>query len=348
MHDQDIILPDPRIAPLLIEWYREHRREMPWRQTADPYRIWISEVILQQTRVAQGTEYYLRFTERFPNAASLAAAAEEEVLRYWQGLGYYSRARNLHAAARQVVERHGGVFPAKYEEVLALPGVGAYTAAAVCSICYGLPYATVDGNVYRVLSRLFDLALPIDTPAGRRAFAALAQSLLDPARPGLYNQAVMEFGALQCVPRSPRCGECPSAECCLASAHGTVAQRPVKTTRTAVRERWFNYLDLRCGDRTLLVRREGKDIWQGLFEYPMIETEGPAGFEELQIPFLPEGFILEETVDMPRHVLSHQVIHARFHRIRLDRFPDLPVSYIVATDLDDYPVSRLTELYRER
>ena len=192
------------VADILLDWYAREGRDLPWRRTRDPYRIWLSEVILQQTRVAQGTEYYLRFTERFPDVASLAAAPEDEVLKLWQGLGYYSRARNLHAAARQVVERFGERFPVALEEVRSLRGVGDYTAAAICSAAYDAPCAVVDGNVYRVLARLFDLDAPIDSTAGKRAFAELAQSQLDTAHPGRYNQAIMDFGALRCTPSSPR------------------------------------------------------------------------------------------------------------------------------------------------
>ena len=215
-----------RIADILLDWYAREGRDLPWRRTRDPYRIWLSEVILQQTRVAQGMDYYLRFTERFPDVRALAAASEDEVLKLWQGLGYYSRARNLHAAAREVVARFGGRFPSDYESVRSLRGVGDYTAAAVCSAAFDAPCAVVDGNVYRVLSRLFDVAEPIDTAAGRKAFAELAQTQLDRRAPGRYNQAIMDFGALQCTPSSPRCGACPLSEGCLALAAGTVADRP--------------------------------------------------------------------------------------------------------------------------
>ena len=249
------------ISDILLSWFAREGRDLPWRRTRDPYRIWLSEVILQQTRVAQGLQYYLRFTERFPDIAALAAAPEDEVLKLWQGLGYYSRARNLHAAARQVVSRFGGVFPATYGEVRALRGVGDYTAAAVCSIVYDAPCAVVDGNVYRVLARLFDIGIPIDTTAGKRAFAELAQSQLDTSRPGLYNQAIMDFGALQCTPAQPRCGDCPLAGRCLALAAGTVGVRPVKQGRGKMRDRWFNYLHVTCGGQTLLHRRGGGDIW---------------------------------------------------------------------------------------
>ena len=247
-----------RISDILIEWYAREGRDLPWRRTRDPYRIWLSEVILQQTRVAQGLAYYERFMSRYPDVASLAAASEDEVLKLWQGLGYYSRARNLLAAAREVVARFGGAFPRTLDDVRSLRGVGDYTAAAICSIAYDTPCAVVDGNVYRVLSRLFDLDLPIDSTPGRRAFAELALRELDPARPGLHNQAIMDFGAIQCTPVSPRCEACPLSERCLALASGTVAERPVKQGRTRVRDRWFHYLHITSGDRTLLRRREGR------------------------------------------------------------------------------------------
>lgn len=269
------------ISDILLDWYARHGRDLPWRRTRDPYRIWLSEVILQQTRVAQGMDYYLRFTERFPDVGSLAAAPEDEVLKLWQGLGYYSRARNLHAAARQVAERFGGVFPRSYDEVRSLRGVGDYTAAAVCSAAYDAPCAVLDGNVFRVLARLFDIDLPIDSTAGKRTFAKLAQMQLDKRCPGRYNQAVMDFGALQCTPAQPGCADCPLASRCLALAAGTVAERPVKQSKTKVRDRWFNYLHVTCGDRTLLRRRGEGDIWQGLYEFPMIETDRAADFSEL-------------------------------------------------------------------
>lgn len=208
-NDQQTYVPDPEVASRLLEWYGREGRDLPWRRTRDPYRIWISEVILQQTRVAQGMSYYHRFLELFLDVAALASAPEDLVLKCWQGLGYYSRARNLLAAARRIVETHGGVFPTDYADVRALPGVGDYTAAAICSIAYDEPCAALDGNVFRVLSRLYDLDTPIDTTFGRRTFAALADSLIDRQRPGLYNQAIMDFGALCCLPAQPCCTECP-------------------------------------------------------------------------------------------------------------------------------------------
>ena len=340
------------VADILLDWYAREGRDLPWRRTRDPYRIWLSEVILQQTRVAQGTEYYLRFTERFPDVASLAAAPEDEVLKLWQGLGYYSRARNLHAAARQVVERFGGRFPVALEEVRSLRGVGDYTAAAVCSAAYDAPCAVVDGNVYRVLARLFDLDAPIDSTAGKRAFAELAQSQLDTAHPGRYNQAIMDFGALRCIPSSPRCEACPLAGRCLALAAGTVAARPVKQGKTRVRDRWFNYLHVSSGDRTLLRRREGRDIWQGLYEFPLIETEGPVELPELvRLPQFREllgdvPWHLVRSIPLSKHQLSHQTLHAVVHRIETPSLTPAAAAMAVPTvALGDYAVPRLIDRY---
>ena len=333
------------ISDILLSWFAREGRDLPWRRTRDPYRIWLSEVILQQTRVAQGLEYYLRFTERFPDIAALAAAPEDEVLKLWQGLGYYSRARNLHAAARQVMSRFGGVFPATYGEVRALRGVGDYTAAIV----YDTPCAVLDGNVYRVLARLFDIGIPIDTSAGKRTFAELAQSQLDTSRPGLYNQAIMDFGALQCTPAQPRCGDCPLAGRCLALAAGTVGVRPVKQGRAKVRDRWFNYLHVTCGGQTLLHRRGGGDIWQGLYEFPLIETDKAADFAELAATaafreLLGNGrWHLRRSVTMPGHRLSHQLLHAVFHRIECDAMPAFPSVETAA--LGGYALPRLVDRY---
>ena len=277
---------------------------------------------------------------------------EDEVLKLWQGLGYYSRARNLRAAAREVVERFGGVFPRSLDDVRSLRGVGDYTAAAICSAAYDAPCAVVDGNVYRVLSRLFDLAEPIDTTAGKRAFACLAQSQLDAAHPGRYNQAIMDFGAIQCTPASPRCEACPLSESCLALAAGTVADRPVKRGKTRVRDRWFNYLHVASGDRVLLHRREGRDIWQGLYEFPLIETDAPVEFPDLAaLPqfrrLLGDGpWHLVRSVSLPRHQLSHQRLHAVVHRIETPAFTPAAAAMAVPADsLGDYAVPRLVDRY---
>ena len=252
----------------LLDWYAENKRDLPWRNTTDPYLIWISEIILQQTRVAQGYEYFLRFIKRFPDVVSLAAASEDEVMKYWQGLGYYSRARNLHAAAKSMK----GTFPKTYAEVRALKGVGDYTAAAICSFAYDMPYAAVDGNVYRVLSRYFGIDVPIDSTEGKKTFTALAGEVLDKSRPADYNQAIMDFGAVQCTPQSPNCLFCPLSGSCRALSEGKVQQLPVKQHRTKTTNRYFNYIYVRMGAHTLIHKRTEDDIWKNLFELPLIET----------------------------------------------------------------------------
>lgn len=347
----------PEIAKVLIGWYNENKRELPWRETRDPYRIWISEVILQQTRVAQGLNYYHRFMERFPDVRALAEAEADEVMKYWQGLGYYSRARNLHAAAKDVVARFGGRFPEDYRAVRSLKGIGEYTAAAICSFAWRQPYAVVDGNVYRVLARLFGIDLPIDSTEGKKYFAGLAQELLDREQPDLYNQAIMDFGAVQCVPKSPDCLFCPFRESCVAYAGGKIDALPVKAGKTVVKPRYFNYLHIRCKGKTLLSLRQGKDIWQGLYEYPLIETGEEMDFAELQqtgeYRRLLEG--AEEIrvlgmLEMPKHVLSHRVIYARFYELEVSHFTAGMNAYLqVGEDgEEEYAVSRLIGLYRER
>ncbi|MDR2129567.1 MAG: A/G-specific adenine glycosylase [Odoribacteraceae bacterium] len=344
------------IGEILIAWYEVHRRELPWRETRDPYLIWVSEVILQQTRVAQGLDYYYHFTRRFPDVLSLAGASEDEVLKYWQGLGYYSRARNMHAAAREMMSRFGGVFPTTFEEVLSLKGVGEYTAAAICSFAYRLPHATVDGNVYRVLARLFGVDIPVDNGEGKRYFTALARELMVEQHPDRYNQAMMEFGALQCTPQSPGCGECPLQEKCVALATRRVDQLPVKQGKTTVKPRYFNYLHIHRENVTLLSKRTAKDIWQNLYEFPLIETDRPLEFDELcrddRFRYLLEGVTLlrvQERVAPKRHILSHRVIHARFYDLEVSAFSTAMQAYLQVPDheMEKYAVSRLIQYYME-
>lgn len=339
----------PTVADILIAWYERHGRSLPWRETRDPYRIWLSEVILQQTRVAQGWNYYLRFTERFPDIASLAAADEDTVLKLWQGLGYYSRARNLHAAARQVMTDFGGRFPETFEGVRSLRGVGDYTAAAICSMAYDLPHAVVDGNVYRVLARLYDIADPIDSTAGRKLFAALAQETLGKAQPAVYNQAIMDFGATACTPTQPHCAECPLAEQCAARAAGTIAERPVKQGTTKIRDRRFHYLHIVCGEKTVLHRRGAGDIWQGLYEFPLVESEldAPELYTTAEFSqWVGSSWELLETVDLPKHQLSHQRIFATVHRLEVAELTPAAASCAVQiADVGDYAVPRLLERY---
>lgn len=347
---------DREISDILIRWYEENKRDLPWRRTSDPYLIWISEIILQQTRVVQGLEYFNRFTERFPNVAALAMADEDEVMKYWQGLGYYSRARNLHAAAQQIMNDFDGVFPRTREEVLSLRGIGDYTAAAICSFAYRLPYATVDGNVFRVLARLFDIDLSIDGGEGKKYFTALAQSLLDERRPDLFNQAMMEFGALQCVPKSPDCECCPLNGKCLGLAARRVERLPVKSGKTAVKPRYFNYLYIHGQGMTLLSKRMGNDIWRNLYEFPLIETERAVTWEELSgMAVFQELFDGIEKVEITReyvakkHVLSHRVIYPVFYEIRVDSFSESMGKYLKVSDnrVGEYAVSRLIQSYLE-
>lgn len=299
----------------LLPWYRENRRSLPWRGIRDPYRIWLSEVILQQTRVDQGLAYWERFVKRYPKVADLAAASEHDVLKLWQGLGYYSRARNLLTAARQVVKEHGGAFPRTYPELKGLKGVGEYTAAAIGSIAFDLPEPVVDGNVYRVLARIFGIATPIDSTTGRKEFRELAARLVDKQNPGDHNQAVMELGATICTPRNPACGECPLASKCIARKTDRISELPVKAGRTKVRERHFNYLHIEDARGLYFQRRNGKDIWQGLYEPPLIESRKALTPKPLtEVLGKGEWKVLSRSKEV-KHVLSHQVIRAVFWKV---------------------------------
>lgn len=340
-------------SEILINWYREHKRELPWRESSDPYLIWISEIILQQTRVVQGYDYFIRFIKRFPDVTSLAEADEDEVMKFWQGLGYYSRARNLHAAARSM----NGVFPKTYPEVLALKGVGEYTAAAICSFAYNMPYAVVDGNVYRVLSRYLGIETPIDSTEGKKLFASLAGEFLDKSRPAVYNQAIMDFGAIQCTPQNPACLFCPLAGSCMALSKSMVAQLPVKQHKTKTTERFLNYIYVRAGACTFINKRTGNDIWKNLFELPLIETASSVTEEELLA--LPEFIKLFDKEEVPvvrsicrnvKHVLSHRVLYANFYEVILPEKTKSFSSYlkIKTNELEQYAVPKLIHAFLEK
>ena len=338
-------------AEALLPWYAEHHRQLPWRSTRDPYRIWLSEVILQQTRVAQGTAYYERFLRAFPSIHALALATEDEVLKLWQGLGYYSRARNLRTAAQQVVQEHNGHFPADHDALLGLKGVGEYTAAAIGSIAFDLPHAVVDGNVHRVLSRVFGITTPIDSMAGRKEFADVAARLLPGSDPGTFNQAVMELGALVCTPRNPQCDACPLSDRCIARKEDRISALPVKAGRTKVRERHFNYLHIRAGDHTFLRRRTGGDIWEGLYELPLLETQVALTQRTILRALatwsgIPKWELL--AADGPvTHLLSHQRLLARFWAVRPPKNFGIPEEWIQVRDRDlhKYAVPRLLDRY---
>ena len=340
-------------SEILINWYREHKRELPWRESSDPYLIWISEIILQQTRVVQGYDYFIRFIKRFPDVTSLAEADEDEVMKFWQGLGYYSRARNLHAAARSM----NGVFPKTYTEVIALKGVGEYTAAAICSFAYNMPYAVVDGNVYRVLSRYLGIETPIDSTEGKKLFASLAGEFLDKSRPAVYNQAIMDFGAIQCTPQNPACLFCPLAGSCMALSKSMVAQLPVKQHKTKTTERFLNYIYVRAGACTFINKRTGNDIWKNLFELPLIETASSVTEEELLA--LPEFIKLFDKEEVPvvrsicrnvKHVLSHRVLYANFYEVVLPEKTKSFSSYlkIKTNELEQYAVPKLIHAFLEK
>ena len=330
----------------LLHWYAEHGRELPWRETKDPYAIWLSEVILQQTRIQQGWAYWERFMQRWQTVEKLAAATEDEVLREWQGLGYYSRARNLHAAAKQIVESGG--FPKTLEEIRKLKGVGDYTAAAIASFAFDIPAAVVDGNVYRVLSRYFGIETPINTTEGKRVFAALAQEMFpnvcsddsensdysEPSIGATYNQAIMDFGALQCMPKSPKCGDCPLMETCDAFRTGRVEQLPVKEKKLQVKERRMTYVYIRCNGETAIHRRGAGDIWQGLWE-PFLIDNSQLTIDNCQL--------LQRNV---KHVLTHRVIWADFYLWEVEEKPVLPDDYIwiKEEEIDNYAVPRLIEI----
>lgn len=323
----------------LYDWYDVHCRSLPWRETTDGYRIWLSEVILQQTRVAQGLAYYRRFVERWPSVDDLAQAEESEVLREWQGLGYYSRARNLHRAAKMIVERGWQPFPTRFEDIRSLPGVGEYTAGAIISFAYDQPYPAMDGNVYRVLARLLDMDEAFDTTQGKKFFREQMALLFDHAHPRLFNSAIMEFGALWCTPiLSDHCLFCPLQVHCLGYAHGTASLLPVRKARQSLRDRWMTYTIYltQTGNKlyTLLHHRTAKDIWQHLYEFVLREHETKNDWEQHSSsqPFL-----------SLTHVLSHQRLHVRFYIKIVECLPDYPGCIRVSWDeLDEYALSRLT------
>ncbi len=332
----------------LLPWYHEHRRALPWRGIRDPYRIWLSEVILQQTRVDQGLAYYERFIKRYPNVQDLAAAKEDDVLKLWQGLGYYSRARNLLTAARQVMGEHGGKFPDRHPDLMKLKGVGDYTASAIASIAFDRPDAVVDGNVYRVLARVFGIDTPIDSTEGKKVFKALAQELIDHKHPGDHNQAVMELGATVCTPRNYACMLCPLQAKCIAFATGRVDELPVKRGTTKTRDRFFNYLHVRSGNRLFLQQRKAKDIWQGLYELPLIESGKTLSKRSMIVQMegtLGTGWTVNSRTEAVKHVLSHQIIHATFWEVAPPKSFKAPKKWklVPLKKLHEFAVPRLIE-----
>ena len=330
-------MPHNHFTTTLISWYRQHGRDLPWRHTRNPYAIWLSEVIMQQTRIAQGRAYWERFISRFPTVSGLASASEDEVLRMWQGLGYYSRARNLHEAARQIVSR--GSFPDNLADIRRLKGVGTYTAAAIASFAFGIRVAAVDGNAYRVLSRVFAIDTPVNSTEGKHLFQQLADSLIAdlPAaeEAGDFNQAMMDFGATCCTPKAPKCPECPFMATCEALHSSRIAELPVKNRTTKVKERRMAYVFISCQGHCALHCRGAGDIWQGLWE--------PCVFEGEPLPEW-EGTLTLLSSNV-RHVLTHRVILADFYLLQTDVRPELPADFvwIKQEDVSRYAVPRLVE-----
>ena len=317
---------------LIQDWYRLNKRDLPWRESESPYNIWISEIILQQTQVKQGLSYYYKFIEQYPNITDLANAKEDEVLRLWQGLGYYSRARNMHYAASQVLINFNGVFPTSHKDILSLKGVGDYTAAAVSSIAYNLPHAVVDGNVYRVLSRVFLINTPINSPKGKKEFSELAQNLLDVKQPGNHNQALMEIGALICKPKNPNCIACPLNEKCLAFSHQTMLNYPTKLKKIKIRNRYFNYFVITDKKSIVIKKREASDIWKGLYDFPLFESDK-------KLDKIDDNSYLDKEF---KHILTHQHIFASFWIQEISSITEKTDELIIKIkDLDNYPLPQL-------
>lgn len=339
------------IGKTLIKWYKNHKRELPWRDTKDPYKIWLSEIILQQTQVAQGMSYYLKFTQHYPTVKQLANAKEDEVLKLWQGLGYYSRARNLHATAKIISNTHKNKFPQTYDSIIQLKGIGAYTAAAISSFAYNLPHAVVDGNVYRVLSRLFNINLPINSTEGKKLFQQLADELIDQKDPGTYNQAIMEFGSQYCKPANPKCEACVLQNQCLAFAKKTVANLPVKINKTKIKNRYLNYFLISDKKNNVYVQQRGKkDIWEGLYELFLIETaeETPltALLKNKELNKLTGSkFTVSSGPTAFKHILSHQHLYAQFYVIKLNTVFNKKVISISSTKLHQLAWPRLIDKF---
>jgi len=310
------------------QWYGIHRRDLPWRATRDPYRIWVSEIILQQTRVDQGLPYYERFIRQFPDIGTMAEASGDQMMKAWEGLGYYSRVRNMHATAKIISGRYQGVFPLDYETVRSLKGIGEYTAAAIVSLAYGAPYPVVDGNVFRFISRFLGIHDPIDTTAGRKTFYRLADGLLDRNNPGFHNQAIMEFGALCCTPRNPGCQDCPVMPGCYAFQHKLMESLPVKNKKKQRRIRYFYFYVAEDEEHVIIGKRTENGIWKHLYQFPLYEPDHhPADGGLPALPFLREaaGHSHEVTAEISRefiHMLTHQEIRARFIRVKHHHLPD--------------------------
>lgn len=339
----------------LMDWHRRHNtRTLPWKEERDPYKIWLSEIILQQTRAAQGLPYYQKFIAAFPCIEDLAAAPDDAVFKLWEGLGYYSRCRNLLTTARFIAGEHNGVFPDSYEGILRLKGVGPYTAAAIASFAFGLPNAVVDGNVYRVLARVFGVRTPTDSSEGKKEFQSLADKLLDVHDPGGFNQAMMDLGATVCLPQSPRCEICPVEEMCIARREGLIDLLPIRTKRQPVKTRFFHFIILRHGHAMWLQQRSGDDIWRGLYQPLLIEADAPLDAAALQLrPELQGIGSLAERPDFLGEMqqrLTHQLICSRFFELRLGSAACSPHEgfWLPLSAVGDYAMPRTLKIFFEK
>jgi A/G-specific adenine glycosylase len=320
-------------ADTLIAWYEDHKRDLPWRGETDPYKIWVSEIVLQQTRVQQGWDYYLRFIDNFPNVKALAEADEERVLKVWQGLGYYSRARNMHAAAREIMTNHNGTFPDTYDKILSLKGIGAYTAAAIGSIAFHLPYPAVDGNVIRIVSRIFGVCEDVSQPAVLKRITEICKTQIDSKQPGVFNQAAMDFGAMHCTPKNPQCEECPFQSECYALKNQLVDILPIKKKKAESKHRYFHYTVNLSGNKTIIEKRTANDIWKNMYQFPLTEADSDV--------------FADTPVFSTREILSHQIIHAHFYVKNVKRLPNLSENQTVISfdDIENYPMPKIMTMF---
>ena len=343
-----------KLGAILCKWYDENARDLPWRKEKNPYFIWLSEIILQQTRVMQGMEYYHAFKQKYPNITALAKAGDDDVLRLWQGLGYYTRARNLHTTAKFIAFELNGKFPSSYSDLLKLKGVGRYTAAAIASISFNEKVPVVDGNVFRVLSRLFGIFTPINESKAYTEFAMHGAKMLENNDPGQTNQAIMELGALVCIPKTPKCSECPLLDHCYAFKKGVIPELPIKSKIVNIKKRFFNYIVITAGNQLIIKKRVENDIWKGLYDFPLIETSEEIGFEKLM-----NHLLVKQTFKLPKsgfmnaspiilHKLTHQNIHAKFFKFQIQKFKPLnkkEFQSISIDKLEKLAVPRLIEKY---
>lgn len=341
-------------SEIIISWYAQNKRDLPWRKTQDPYKIWISEIMLQQTRVIQGLTYYLQFVSALPTVKDLANASLDDVLKLWQGLGYYSRARNLHETAKYIVNELDGRFPQSYNGLIKLKGIGDYTASAIAAFAFKQPIAAVDGNVYRIFSRYYGIFLPIDTAQGKKELNAIAQKMVHRTKPDIYNQAIMDFGALVCSPKKPECYKCPILESCYAFRNGVVNRLPVKSKKIVQRVRYLSYIIIRQGKYTYIHKRQGRDIWHSLYDFPVIETamevkpDAIAKLKEWEELFGKAKVNILHISALTKYPLSHQLLMTRFYIVELNNSVYLPLDGFIKikiADLGQYSTSTLIDSY---